>query len=192
MNCQFFRLVSVNGGVRCLRVGLDLASLNLLQGGREFGPILHDDNGAGIAQHLLHFGFLVVSVRTNVADDLDSSAGAAEGAALAVLDGNRLLSSLAKILEGVKVDGWVGLAGGLGETGGGGVDEVLAVGSLEVLVLANLVDGRLDTTESRRRDNGHQVLLGSSELLELGINANAGAQGGLELGDNSILLASNI
>ncbi len=166
----------------------DSAAGNLLQGGGELGPVAHDDDGAGVGQDLFHLGLARVLVRADVANDLDAGAGAAEGAALAVLDGDALRGGAAERLEGVQVDGRVGLAGGFGQRRGGREDDV----TRKVLVLADLFDGGLDAAQRRRRDDGHEVFLGGGERLELRVDARAGAEGGAQLGNDGVLLLGDV
>ncbi|KAI6757698.1 hypothetical protein HG531_003523 [Fusarium graminearum] len=137
----------------------------------ELGPVTHDDHSTSIAQDLFHLGLLVLSIRTDVANDLDSSTGTAESTALAVLNGNCLLGLLAELLKSMEVDGGVRLAGRLLETCGSREDNV----AREVLVLADLLDGSAN-----------------SKLLELLIDTNARLEGLLELGDDGVFLLSDV
>ena len=169
-------------------LSLHATSFDLLEGGRELGPVLHDDDGTSIGQNLLHLLLLVIGIWANVANDLDTGTSTAQGATLAVLNSHSLLGLLAKLVQGVEVDSRVRLAGGLRQTRGSREDDI----TLEVLVLANLLNASLHTSQSRGRDDRELVLSRGSQLLELVIHARARPEGSLELGNDGVLLLKDV
>lgn len=167
---------------------LDSAAGNLVQAGRKLGPVPHNHNSTRILQSLFHLRLVLLLVRSHVANDLDARAGAAQRAALAVLNGDALRRRAAQLLERVQVDGRVGLARGRLERRRRREDHVAG----EVLVLADLFNGRLDAAQRRRGDDGHRVLVGRGKLLQLLVDADARAQGGAELGNHGVLLHGDV
>lgn len=87
----------------------------------------------------------------------------------------------------MQINSRVGLTRGLLQARGGRVDKVA-----KVLVLADLFDGGFHAAQRRRRHHDHRVLVGGGELLELVVHAGAGLEGGLELGDDGVLLAGHV
>lgn len=166
---------------------LDLTSLNLLQRSRELTPILHNNDRPSISQHLLHLRPLIRRIRPNIAHSLDARSRRTQRTTLAILNRHALLGRLAQHLQRMQINSRVRLTRGFLQARGSRVDKVT-----KVLVLANLLDGCLDAAQSRRRHHGHLVLVGGSQLLELLVHAGAGLEGGLELGDDSVLLAGHV
>lgn len=172
------------------RLEVGLAPLNgfafdLFQASVEFGPVLHDDLGTKLRQLGGHFGTLVVTVvASNIGNDGNAGADGAESTGAAVFDGNTFVGFLVQDFQRMQVNGRVWLGGGLGKRGGGAEDVVW----LEVLVLANLLDGGTDAAQSRGRDNSHVVFSRALQSLEFFGDANAGRGLGLQLGDDLVFL----
>lgn len=168
---------------------MNLGGLNLTEALLEFGPVLHDDLGAKSLELLSHLQFLVIiTVTTDIANDRNAGTDGAESTRLAVLDGNSLLGLLLADIEGVEVDGGIRLGGGLGKRASRTEDQF----GVKVLVLADLLDGSLDTTEGRRRDDSKAVLLRSEDLIQLLVDADARLSLLIQLGDNLGLLLLDV
>ena len=118
------------------------AGLNLLQTLLVLGPVSHNGFGTQLRQTTCHLFLLVVRVAANVSNDRNAGADSAEGAALAVLDRDGLFGFATANIEGMVIDGRVRLGGGFSERSSGAEDEVW----IDVLVLADLLDGCLETT----------------------------------------------
>src|SRR5688572_7874743 len=80
---------------------LGLAALDLGQDLVKLTPVLHDHDSPRVGQHLDHLLPLLLLVGADIANDLDAGTGAAQGPALAVLDGDALLGLLAELLHGI-------------------------------------------------------------------------------------------
>lgn len=86
------------------------------------------------------------------------------------------------------VDGRVRFGGGLGERSSGAEDVI----RIEVLVLADLFDGRLDATQGGRRHNRETVFTRLVELLEFLIAPFARPALFFQLGDDLIFLLLDV
>ena len=141
-----------------------LGSLELLENLWELAPVIHDDLGTVLDEHvadLLGLGGVVVA--SDVGDSGDASADSGEGSGLAVLDGNALFGLDPDLLASEEVDGWVGFGGWLRKRGGGREDVTIR----EVFGLVDLLNGSNNSAKSRRRDDGHAVLALLVEPVQL-------------------------
>jgi hypothetical protein len=186
----FANLVTLRSG-ESWRSLLNL-SLNLLQAILKLFPLVHDDLGVAVlGQHLCHLFLLLLAlfdaVDANVADQRDACAHCGRGSALAVFNCHALLRLDAEFLAGMEVDGWVRLAGGRVQGGGGAVDVLVG----EVVVDADFLHAGHDTGFGGGADNGHWVahLL---HLLELLGCAGAGGCFLAQLGGDGSQLAVDV
>ena len=142
--------------------------LDLLQALLKLAPVAHHNNGAALLlQHLRHLVLLFALVRAHIADQRDLRILGRRRPAPAVFNRHARRRLRTEHLARVQVDRRVGLAGRLGQAGRRAEHLV----GVEVLVHADLADGRLHTAEGRRADDGHLVLLALVQLLELGDDA---------------------
>ena len=166
-----------------------LCLFNLGETVLELRPFRHDDLGARFFEGLGHLGLHLRSlVAADVPDDRDARPDSAQGPALAVLNGHRLLRLLAKNLAGVQVDGRVRLAGRSRERGGSAEDMVRR----EVLFLTHFLEGGLHASKRRRGYHCHAVFLRLGQLLQLLHDADAWFRLELELRDDLVFFAFHV
>ena len=142
-----------------------LHCLDLGQAVHELAPVVHDDLNASLLENLGHLFLLNdTTVAAYITDGGNSCSDRAQGATLAVLDGNTLSWFFAGDFACMKVDGRIWFGGWNGETGSSAEDVVLG----EELLLAHFLDTGLDSAEGARADDGHPILLALVQFLQDG------------------------
>lgn len=170
-------------GLGGIRPGLD--ELHALF---ELGPVGHNDFDTELSEALAHLLPHILVVATDVADDGHTSTDGRESTGLAVLNRDSLGGGLVAVFQSMKVDRWVGLGSGLLQRGSGTEDLVM----IEVLVLADLLDGSAHATESGRGDHSQTVLLRGKELLQFVTGTNTGLGLSFQLGNDLVLLFRDV
>lgn len=171
------------GAVRLLHL------LDLLDAPIPFTPVPHDDLCSLLEEELGHLVLLLGGgVAANVRDDRDASSNGTEATTLAVLNSNTLRCLLSDNLERVEIDGWVRLGSRLFERSSSGEDVVFR----EETGLVDLLDGGLDASKGRGRDDSHTVLLLSEHLDKDLVDANAGLGLSLEFSNDTVLLLLDV
>lgn len=173
---------------RSPRTASPLAGLDLFHTLLELGPIFHDALRAQIRQTGGNFVPLVLFVAAHVGDDRHSGTDGAEGSALAIFDSDHLVGFTVEGGKGVEIDSRIRFGGRFSQ-GSSSAENMIRI---EEFILTDFLDGGLDTTQSRRRDNSQTIFLRFEEFFQFGVGALARLGFFIQLANHLILFLLDV